>query len=203
MPPQTDMQRDSPNQEVGEVTRLLEAVKQKGRAAEDSLMELVYGELHSLARSHLGHERHAPTLNPTALINEAWLRLQSKPEFSNRRHFFGAAAEAMRRVLVDRARARKSLKRGEGQEPLDLDLFEPHWNPPGLDILALDEALGKLAAESPQKARLVELRYFAGLTYDEAASTLGISRATAERWWAYSRAFLFAELHDDAGEGRA
>lgn len=197
------MQRDSPDQEAGEVTRLLEAVKQKGRAAEDSLMELVYGELHSLARSRLGRERHALTLNPTALVNEAWLRLQSKPEFSNRRHFFGAAAEAMRRVLVDRARAHKRLKRGEGQAPLNLELVDPPWDPPGLDILALDEALEKLAAESPQKAQLVELRYFAGLTYDEAANTLGISRATAERWWAYSRAFLFAELHDDVGDGRA
>lgn len=203
MPPQTDMERDSTDQESGEVTRLLEAVKQEGRLAENSLMELVYDELHRLARSRLSHEARAPTLNPTALVNEAWLRLQSKPEFSNRRHFFGAAAEAMRRVLVDRARAHKRLKRGEGQVPLDLALIDPPWDPPGLDILELDEALARLAAESPQKAHLVELRYFAGLTYEEAANTLGISRATAERWWAYARAFLYAELHDAGEAGHA
>ncbi len=197
------MQRDSPDPEIGEVTRLLEAVKQKGQPAEDRLMELVYDELHRLARSRLRHESRAPTLNPTALINEAWLRLQGNPEFSNRRHFFGAAAEAMRRVLVDRARAHKRLKRGEGQAHLDLSVVDPTWTPPGIDILALDEALERLAAESPQKAQLVELRYFAGLTYEEAASTLGISRATAERWWTYARAFLFAELQDDEGTGRA
>ncbi len=203
MPPRIDMQRDSPDSESGEVTRLLEAVKQEGRLAEDSLMELVYGELHRLARSRLSHEAHAPTLNPTALVNEAWLRLQSKPEFSNRRHFFGAAAEAMRRVLVDRARAHKRLKRGEGQAPLDLAFIDPPWNPPDLDILALDEALAKLAAESPQKAHLVELRFFAGLTYEESADTLGVSRATAERWWIYARAFLYAELHDAGEAGHA
>jgi RNA polymerase sigma factor (TIGR02999 family) len=197
------MERDSTDRESGEVTRLLEAVKQEGQLAENSLMELVYDELHRLARSRLSHEARAPTLNPTALVNEAWLRLQSKPEFSNRRHFFGAAAEAMRRVLVDRARAHKRLKRGEGQAPLDLALIDPPWDPPGLDILALDEALARLAAESPQKAHLVELRYFAGLTYEEAANTLGISRATAERWWAYARAFLYAELHDAGEAGHA
>lgn len=197
------MKKGSPNRESGEVTRLLEAVKQEGRPAEDSLMEVVYGELHRLARSRLSHEASAPTLNPTALVNEAWLRLQSNPEFSNRRHFFGAAAEAMRRVLVDRARAHKRLKRGEGQAPMDLELIDPPWAPPGLDILALDEALARLAAESPQKAHLVELRYFAGLTYEEAATTLGISRATAERWWVYARAFLYSELHDGDEAGDA
>ena len=203
MSPRIDMRQGSSDRERGEVTRLLEAVQEKGRHAEDSLMDLVYGELHRLARTRLGREGGPVTLNPTALINEAWLRLRGSAAFSNRRHFFGAAAEAMRRVLVDRARARQRLKRGEGRVALDVDLLEPAWEPAGVDILALDEALSKLAAEAPDKARLVELRYFAGLTYEEAAQALGISRASAERWWTYARAFLFAELHDDDGGHRA
>jgi len=166
-------------------------------------MELVYGELHRLARGRLGHQVGTPTLNPTALVNEAWLRLQGTSRFANRRHFFGAAAEAMRRVLVDNARARRRLKRGEGRLALDVDNVEPSFEVGGLDVLALDEALTKLAAEAPEKARLVELRYFAGLTYEEAADTLGVSKASAERWWTYARAFLFAELHVHDGDSRA
>ncbi len=157
-------------------------------------MKAVYLELRAIAQARLAGEHATRTINPTELVSEAWIRLQGDHTFQNRAHFFGAAGEAMRRVLVDQARARLTAKRGEGQQPITLDGTEAPPTRDPLDVLALEEGLRRLERGEPEKARLVELCFFAGLTQAEAAEVLGISVATAERWWAYARAFLFAEL---------
>lgn len=182
---------------MDDVTRILAALEAGDGAAAERLMETVYHELHRLAAAKLSRERVDLTLQPTALVHEAWLRLagDSMPSWDNRRHFFAAAAEAMRRILVERARRRRRLKHGGafGRQPLDeVEVTSPDGA--SIDLIALDEALGKLAEEDARKARLVELRYFAGLSIPEAAKVLGISKATADRWWAYARAFLFHEV---------
>jgi RNA polymerase sigma factor (TIGR02999 family) len=166
------------------------------RSAE-RLLPIVYDELRRLAAWKMAQESAAHTLQPTALVHEAWLRLggAEQPAWDNRAHFFGAAAEAMRRILVDRARSRGALRRGGGQAPLvfdELALAAPVEND-GV-MIALDEALAKLAAEDPAKAQLVKLRFFAGMRIDEAAEALGISEPTAKRWWNYARAWLHAEM---------
>jgi RNA polymerase sigma factor (TIGR02999 family) len=167
----------------------------------DDPFPVVYDELRRLAAGQLAHEAPGLTLSPTVLVHEAYLRL-GPARFDNRAHFFAAAAEAMRRILIDHARARLAQKRGGGRQRVPLD--EAHRiaeTPDGL--LALDDALTRFAAEEPRKAELVKLRYFAGLTTPEAAAALGVSVATAERWWAYARTWLYAELSDaenpDAG----
>lgn len=166
------------------------------RSAE-RLLPMVYDELRRLAAWKMSQESAAQTLQPTALVHEAWLRLggEDQPAWDNRAHFFGAAAEAMRRILVDRARSRGSLRRGGKQAMAvfdEMELAAPVEND-GV-MIALDEALSKLAAEDPAKAQLVKLRFFAGMRIDEAAETLGISEPTAKRWWSYARAWLHAEM---------
>lgn len=178
-----------------EVTRILAALDAGDQTAPDRLMELVFAELHRLAQAKLSRERVDHTLQPTALINEAWLRLAGSHQgWENRRHFFGAAAEAMRRILVERARRRARLKHGGAHRRVTLDELEVAAEESAADVLALDEALRKLADEDPRKASLVQLRHFGGLTQVEAAQVLEISKATADRWWAYARAFLFHEV---------
>ena len=155
-----------------------------------------------LAAAKLAREKPGNTLQATALVNEAWMRLFGKSgSFKNRRHFFGAAAEAMRRILVDRARHKARLKRGSGQALQDIDDYEIAMPEGSIDLIALDEALEQLASEAPDKAELVKLRYFTGLSILEAAEILEISKATADRWWSYARAFLFHEI--SKGEERA
>jgi RNA polymerase sigma factor (TIGR02999 family) len=163
--------------------------------AEDSL-PMVYAELRKLAAAQMARERAGLTLQPTALVHEAWLRLggDRQPDWENRGHFFGAAAKAMRRILIERARRRLAARRGGDRThlPIDgLDLIGAVNDP---RILEVDEALERFARVQPQKAELVRLRYFAGLELAEAAQALGISEATAKRWWVYSRAWLLREL---------
>ena len=180
---------------MAELTQILSAIEQGDPRAAEQLLPLVYDELRKLAAAKLALEHPGQTLQATALVHEAYLRLVGPGEeqrWDNRRHFFAAAAEAMRRILIENARRKQTKKRGGGRQrqPLD-DVASPA---PDEELLALDEALHKLAAADPQKARLVELRYFAGLTGDQAAAVLGISPSTADRHWVYARAWLRREL---------
>ena len=184
-----------------DVTRLLQALRAGDGDASDELIEAVYGELRRLAASKLARER-GQTLQATALVHEAWMRITSPAEgdaapgldFENRAHFLGAAAEAMRRILIERARRRRSLRHGGAYGRADVEPDELVALPPTVDVLELDEALQRLADLDADKARLVELRFFGGLSIVEAAEVLGVSRATADRAWAFSRAWLFKEL---------
>jgi RNA polymerase sigma factor (TIGR02999 family) len=187
---------------MNDVTQVLSAIEAGDSRAAEQLLPLVYDELRKLAASRMAHEQPGQTLSATALVHEAWLRLVPpgrEIRWDGRGHFFAAAAEAMRRILIDRARHRNSLKAGGGQPRLDVnevDVAEPENE---VDLLALDEALQKLERKHPRKAQLVKLRYFAGLTVSEAAATLGISVSTAENDWAYARGWLKLEL-DGMGE---
>jgi RNA polymerase sigma factor (TIGR02999 family) len=178
---------------MNDVTRILSAIEQGDPKAAEQLLPLVYDELRTLAAQRLAHERPGQTLQATALVHEAYLRLvdpQGAGAWNSRGHFFAAAAEAMRRILVENARRKRSLKRGGGlvRQPLE----EAELVAPGLgdDLMALDEALAKLAEKDPLKARLVELRHFAGLTLEQAARALGLSTTTAHRQWNFARAWL-------------
>jgi RNA polymerase sigma factor (TIGR02999 family) len=176
---------------MSEVTRILTAIEQGDGQAADQLLPLVYDELRRLAAQKLAGEAPGQTLQPTALVHEAFLRLvgtDAEAHWAGRGHFFAAAAQAMRRVLIDNARRKQTQKRGGGRKRQGLDAVATPE--PDDELLALDEALQQLAAQDPQKARLVELRYFAGLTGEQAAQVLGISAATADRHWAYARAWL-------------
>jgi RNA polymerase sigma factor (TIGR02999 family) len=184
---------------MSQVTELLHAIAAGKPQAADQLIPLVYGELRRLAASRLAREGPSHTLNATALVNEAYLRLlgpDQKLDFDNRGHFFGAAAEAMRRILVESARRKHAQKRGGRLKRQTLEPGQVLVNDDNSsdELLALDEALVKLASEDAGKAELVKLRYFAGLTLSEAAQVLGISRTTADRWWAYAKAYLLHEL---------
>ncbi len=178
---------------MSDLTHLIEAAQAGDRKAASDLLPLVYDELRQLAAAKMADESSGHTLDPTALVHEAYLRLVNQPEaqaraFANRGHFFAAAAEAMRRLLIDNARRKQTEKRGAGRQRQSVDgLAAPE---PDEELLALDEALQQLAAKDPQKAKLVELRYFAGLTGEQAAQVLGISPTTADRYWAYARAWL-------------
>ena len=186
---------------VNHITRLLGAVEHGSGKAADELLELVYQELRKRAEYFLAQERPGQTLQATALVHEAWLRLggdQSRP-WTGETHFLAAATTAMRRILIDRARSKARVRHGEGQKALnldDVDVANPETD--GETLLAINEALEKFALEDPPKARLVELRYFAGLSIPEAARALGIAEATAKRHWVYARAWLYAELKSDA-----
>ena len=177
-----------------DLTRVLEAIQRGDARAGEELLPLVYADLRQLARSKMVREQPGHTLQPTALVHEAWMRL-GDARFENRAHFFGAAAEAMRRILVERARRHHREKRGGGAEHLNVDDVEIAA-PAGDDaeLLAVHEALDKLAADDPRKAELVKLRYFGGLSFEETAGVLGISVPTAHRDWAYARAWLRREL---------
>ena len=182
---------------MSEVTAILRAATRGDPHAAGQLLPLVYEELRRLAAQKLAHEAPGQTLQATALVHEAYLRLtggEEEPHWDGRGHFFAAAAEAMRRILVERARRKRSRKHGGGLRRHDADEAELAAPEPVEDLLALDEALDKLARTDPVKARLIELRYFAGLTIDEAAGVLGISAATAKRYWTYSRAWLYREM---------
>jgi RNA polymerase sigma factor (TIGR02999 family) len=178
-----------------ELTRILDALEQDAGST-DELLPVVYQELRRLAAHKLSHEASGQTLQPTALVHEAWLKLVDSPHQSwqNRAHFFGAAAEAMRRILIARARRKGRQRRGSGAEHVDADDLEIAAPAPDEELLALNEALDRFAAVEPQHAELVKLRYFVGLKIEEAADVLGISVATAKRWWAYARAWLFNEI---------
>lgn len=168
------------------------------RQAAAQLLPLVYTELRRLAAHKLAHEQPGQTLNPTALVHEAYLRLQGADtvqRWDNRGHFFAAAAEAMRRILIDNARRKRRPKHGGGRRRVDLDAGLAA-EAPRADLLALDEALTRFAEQEPVKAELVKLRFFAGLTVPEAAQVLGLSVATAERYWTYARVWLYADLED-------
>jgi RNA polymerase sigma factor (TIGR02999 family) len=185
---------------MSDVTHILTAIEQGDAKATDELLPLVYQELRRLAAHKMAGERPGHTLQPTALVHEAWLRLVDSPaqSWQNRAHFFGAAAESMRRILIDRARRKSRQRRGSGAEHLDADEIEIASPAPDEQLLALNEALDRFAALEPQQAELVKLRYFVGLKIEEAAEVLGISEATAKRWWAYARAWLFNEIQSES-----
>jgi RNA polymerase sigma factor (TIGR02999 family) len=183
-------------------THLLPANEPDEPCLSDQLFPLVYDELRQLAAQKIAREKPGQTLQPTALVHEAYARLVGSGETAAARpprwdgpgHFFAAAAEAMRRILIDRARQKRSRKRGGGRKRLDIDALDLATSATPDQFLALDEALGKLTSEDPAAARLVELRYFAGLTVEEAGKALGMSTATAYRHWKYARAWLHSEL---------
>ena len=185
---------------MSEVTQILSAIEQGDGSAAERLLPLVYDELRRLAAQRLANEKPGQTLQATALVHEAYLRLlggDSEPSWNSRGHFMTAAAEAMRRILIEQARRKGSVKHGGGRQRVDLDAVSPVDS--GCDhaqILAIDEALTRLARLEPARAELVQLRFFAGLTMPEAAAALGISLATAERYWVFARAWLCAELLD-------
>jgi RNA polymerase sigma factor (TIGR02999 family) len=183
-----------------EVTRILSAIEQGDPHAAEQLLPLVYDELRKLAAEKLAQERPGQTLQATALVHEAYLRLvdrEAVQRWDNRGHFFAAAAEAIRRILVENARRKGRLKRGRDYKRVDLDDMESLAPGPTDDLVALDDALNKLAQKHPQKAEIVKLRYFTGCTVAEAAQALGISTTTADRYWTYARAWLFRELAPD------
>jgi RNA polymerase sigma factor (TIGR02999 family) len=185
---------------MNEVTRILDAIGQGDAGAAAQLLPLVYDELRRLAAQRMAQEKPGQTLQPTALVHEAYLRLVCTGEerhWDNRGHFFVAAAEALRRILVENARRKRSLKRGGDRQRLDLNLEQPVEVERTAPLLALDEALDRLEARDADKAQLVKLRYFAGMTIEQAAETLGISVTTANRWWSFARAWLHEEIRRD------
>ncbi len=191
---------------MADVTRVLAAVERGDPHAAEQLLPLVYDELRRLAARRLAHEKPGQTLQATALVHEAYLRLvdtDGARAWAGRAHFFAAAAEAMRRLLVEQARRKGRLKRGGDRVRVDPGDLEVPARAPGDDVVALDEALTRFAEKHPEKAELVKLRYFAGCTVSEAARVLGISAATADRHWAFARAWLFRELSgEDEAESR-
>ena len=187
---------------MSEVTRLLCAAEQGDPEAASELLPLVYAELRQLAAIKIADALPGQTLQPTALVHEAYLRLVDQPDeqqWDSRGHFFAAAAEAMRRILVENARHKDAVKHGGGRRRLPLEEFHRVTESPE-DLLDLDDALTRFAAREPAKAQLVQLRFFAGLSTPEAAAALKVSVATAERWWAYARTWLFSELSGDEEE---
>jgi RNA polymerase sigma factor (TIGR02999 family) len=181
---------------VSDVTRILEAIEQGDAKAADQLLPLVYEELRRLAAHKMAHESPGQTLQPTALVHEAWLRLigNENQEWNSRGHFFGAAAEAMRRILVENARRKQRVKHGGEMRRIDLAMLDVAITSQDEHLLAVDEALEKLAGRDPLGAQLIKLRFFAGLPNVEAARLLGIPERTAKRAWAYARAWLYEEL---------
>lgn len=186
---------------MSEITHILSRIEQGDGRAVEELLPLVYEELRRLAAGRMSREAQGHTLQATALVHEAWMRLGGvEVSFKNRAHFFGAAAEAMRRILIDRARRRVAAKRGAGAERVDWDEIEiPSPAADDDQLLAVNEALEKFAAIDPRKAELVKLRYFVGMTFEEAATALGIAVPTAKQWWAYARAWLAVELRGAGG----
>lgn len=188
---------------LSDLTRILESIRQGDPEAADELLPLVYGELRKLAASKMANEAPNQTLQATALVHEAWLRLvgNDNPKFDGRAHFFGAAAEAMRRILIDKARRKKAIRHGGDQQRVDIESMEIAAPADEDELLAVNEALDKLAAQNKIEAELVKLRYFAGMTLEEAAEVLGISVRTADNYWAHARAWLFREIRTDQKAG--
>jgi len=192
---------------MSDVTRILSAIDNGDPQGARQLLPIVYAELRKLAAQKLAQENPGQTLQATALVHEAYLRLvaspgrasgKSEPQWNSRGHFFAAAAEAMRRILVEKARQRGRIKRGGDRRRLDLDAIELSVDQVPEELLVLDDALNRLAREHPEKAELVKLRYFAGLTVTEAAHALGIATSTADRYWTYARAWLYRQVVGDA-----
>jgi RNA polymerase sigma factor (TIGR02999 family) len=184
---------------MSDVTRVLSAIEQGDPHAAEQLLPLVYDELRKLAAQRLAEEKPGQTLQATALVHEAYLRLVGADQvqrWDTRGHFFAAAAEAMRRILIDQARRKRRPKHGGGRNRVSLDEALCLGEVPNDDLLALDEALEKLAREEPAKAELIKLHYFAGLSLEEAGRVMGISHRTAKRHWAYARAWLYAAIRD-------
>ena len=181
---------------VPDITVMLNRVEQGDPDAAAQLLTMVYDELRAVAAAKMARESAGLTLQPTALVHEAWLRLggENQPGWANRAHFFASAAEAMRRILIDRARSRHAVRHGGGLVRLNADDLELAAAPDDDRVLAINDALEKFALVDAKKAELVKLRYFAGLSVAEAAQALGISEPTAVRWWAYARAWLFREM---------
>ena len=181
---------------MSDITRILESIEEGDLKAADELLPLVYGELRQLAGARMAGEAPNQTLQPTALVHEAWLRLvgNGEPKFANRAHFFAAAAEAMRRILIDRARRKRALRHGGDHQRVELESVEVAAPGKEDELLAVDEALDKFAAQHKEEADLVKLRYFVGMTLDEAAQALGISARTADNYWAHARAWLYREI---------
>ena len=182
---------------MSDATQILQAAERGDPKAAEELLPLVYEELRKLAAAKMANESAGQTLQPTALVHEAWLRLvgDQNPKFANRAHFFSAAAEAMRRILIDRARRKRAARHGAGQQRVDIeeaDLALPDQDTD--QLLAVNEALDNLAAVDRVEAELVKLRYFVGLTIDEAAAILGVSPRTAKNYWTHARAWLFREI---------
>ncbi|HTK75464.1 MAG TPA: ECF-type sigma factor [Gemmataceae bacterium] len=182
---------------MSDVTRLLDAAVAGDRRAAADLLPLVYDELRTLAAARMAAEKPGHTLDATALVHEAYLRLVGGQQFDGRGHFFAAAAEAMRRILVENARRKHRLRHGGGRQRLDLDNLDLPADADDEELLALDEALERLAAEEAKAAEVVKLRYFAGLTIEQTAEALGVSVRTANRHWAYARAWLYQQLTAD------
>jgi RNA polymerase sigma factor (TIGR02999 family) len=184
---------------MSEVTRVLSAIEQGNPHAAEQLLPLVYDELRQLAAQKMAQEKPGQTLDATALVHEAYLRLVGDRQFASRRHFFAAAAEAMRLILVDNARRKATARHGGGLRRVPLaDVQALNTSPD--ELLALDDALTRFATQEPAKAELVKLRFFARMSNPEAAAALGISVATAERWWVFARTWLYADLADKAPE---
>jgi RNA polymerase sigma factor (TIGR02999 family) len=179
---------------MSEVTRILSAIEQGDPRAAEQLLPLVYDELRKLAAQRIAQEKPGQTLQATALVHEAYLRLVGDQQFKNRGHFFAAAAEAMRRILINRARDRGVLKRGGDRRRIDFDDITDPLATSDADLLDLNDALEQLGRDFPQAAQLVQLRFFGGLTLDDAASALDISARTADRQWAFARAWLLRAL---------
>jgi RNA polymerase sigma factor (TIGR02999 family) len=183
---------------MNDATGILSAIEEGDPRAAEQLLPLVYDELRKLAAQRLARESPGQTLQATALVHEAYLRLvgSGPASWNSRGHFFSAAAEAMRRILIEHARRKRAGKHGGDLHRIELDGVDLPEAAPTEDILALDEALSRLAAEDPTKAELVKLRYFGGLSVEDAGRVLGISRATADRYWAYARVWLYTELSE-------
>ena len=181
--------------------KILEAVAKGDAKAPGELLVLVYDELRRMAAHQLAGEQPGQTLQPTALVHEAWLRLvgDGQQHFDGRGHFCAAAAEAMRRILIERARQKKALKRGAGMQRLDLEHADLAIHTDDETLLVVDDALLKLAREAPEAAELVKLRFFAGMTNEEAGRALGFSERTAKRYWTFARAWLYREIRSQPG----
>ena len=184
---------------MSEITLVLQAVGRGESRASEELLPLVYDELRQLAATRMAHESAGQTLQPTALVHEAWLRLVTEGDrtWQNRAHFFRAAAQAMRRILVDRARHKSSIKCGGGLDRLDIEDMDLAAATPDDKILLIDDALARLEAEDPESARVITLKFFGGLTNKEVAKTLGVTERTVEREWAYAKACLYQMIQEE------
>jgi RNA polymerase sigma factor (TIGR02999 family) len=196
--PSEDNRRERPGL-MTDMTQILQAVARGEENSSRRLLPLVYDELRRLAAIKMSHESGAQTLQPTALVHEAWLRLTAdeEAEWQNRGHFFAAAAEAMRRILIERARRKARIKHGGGQVRLDIDELELADTTPDEKILLIDEALHRFAAEDPEKARVVVMKFFGGLTNREVAESLNLTERTIERQWAYGKTWLFNAIRGE------
>ena len=188
---------------MSDVTRILESIEHGDPKAADELLPLVYGELRKLAASKMAREAPNQTLQPTALVHEAWQRLVGKdnPQFANRAHFFSAAAEAMRRILIDKALRKRAVRHGGGQQRVDMEGLDVAAPCDDEELLAVNDALDKLAATHALQAEVVKLRYFVGMTNVEAAQALGLSERTVKNYWTHARAWLFREIKANRASG--